>query len=230
MTLEDFQALVRRLQQEIPAEFERGVVDFEVSPKTVPHPLRRGVYTLGECIPLTWTGNGSDLHSRIVLFHGSFQALARENPGFDWRTEAWDTLTHELRHHLEFRAHSAALEAYDWAAEQNFARQEGQRFDPLFYRSGERIADGVYKVDDDVFIERASGLGARDSVDITWHGREYRAPLQGVAPPAFLTLDALADEPPGDAVLVLSKRFAVRDLWRRPGVTQKRVRVLPING
>jgi len=230
LTLEDFRALVRRLQQEIPTQFESGVADIDVSPQAVPHPLRRGVYTLGECVPLTWTGNGADLHSRIVLFYGSFDALARENPGFDWRTEAWDTLTHELRHHLEFRAHVDALEAYDWAAEQNFARQECQRFDPVFYRSGERVADGVYKVDDDVFLERAWGLGTRESVDVVWHGRPYRASIKGIDPPAFLTLDGLADEPHGEAVLVLLKRPSLRDLWRRAVVTQKPVRVQPSDG
>jgi hypothetical protein len=222
LTLEDFRALVRRLQQDIPDEFESGIADVEVSPKTIPHPVRDGVYTLGECIPLSWSGNGADLHSRIVLYHGSFQALARESEGsFDWRGETWETLTHELRHHLEFRAHVDALEVYDWAAEQNFARHEGQAFDPLFYRSGQPIAAGVFKVDDDVFIEAAG--------EFTWHGKRYRAPVAGVEPPAFLTLEGLADEPHGDAVLVLPKRASLRDLWRRATITQLDVSVEPLD-
>ena len=222
MSFEDFQVLVRRLQHDIPAQFESGVAEIDVSPKTVPDPVHRGVYTLGECMPLTWTGDGSDLHSRIVLFYGSFRALARRRPDFDWRAEAWDTLTHELRHHMEFRAHVDALEAYDWAAEQNFARHEGNTFDPVFYRSGERIAEGVFKVDDDVFLE---GSG-----DFSWHGKRYRAPVAGVKPPAFLTLHGLSDAPHGDAVLVLRKRASLRDLWRRPPVTQTTVAVQPIDG
>ncbi len=221
MTFEDFQALVRRLQHDIPAQFERGVAEIDVSSKTVPDPVHRDVYTLGECIPLTWTGDGSDLHSRIVLFYGSFRALARQRPDFNWRAEAWDTLTHELRHHIEFRAHVDVLEAYDWAAEQNFARHEGKMFDPVFYRSGERIAEGVFKVDDDVFLE-ASG-------DFSWHGKRYRAPVAGVKPPALLTLRGLSDAPHGDAVLVLRKRASLRDLWRRPPVTQTTVAVQPID-
>ena len=222
MTFEDFQALIRRLQHDIPAQFESGVAEIDVSPKTVPDPLHRDVYTLGECIPLTWTGDGTDLHSRIVLFYGSFRALARQRPDFDWRAEAWDTLTHELRHHIEFRAHVDALEAYDWAAEQNFARHEGKTFDPVFYRSGERIAEGVFKVDDDVFLE-----GSRD---FSWHGTRYRAPVAGVKPPAFLTLHGLSDAPHGDAVLVLPKHASLRDLWRRSTVTQATVEVQPIDG
>jgi len=145
---------VDRLARDVPAEFRDGIVAIDVSPKTVPHPVRGDVYTLGECVPLDWTGGGASLQSRIVLYHGSFQALARLGE-LDWREEAWETLSHELRHHLEWRADAAALEAYDWAAEQNFARHDGQPFDPAFPRSGERIAAGVYKVDDDVFIERA---------------------------------------------------------------------------
>ncbi|HKA57689.1 MAG TPA: metallopeptidase family protein [Gemmatimonadales bacterium] len=228
MTLEEFRTLVGRLQREIPAQFESGVADIEVSPKTVPHPVRQDVYTLGECVPLSWSGNGADLHSKIVLYYGSFHALARQGPGFDWRAEAWDTLTHELRHHLEFRAHVAQLEAYDWAAEQNFARQEGQVFDPVFYRSGERVAEGIYKVDDDVFLEIQGKVTG--GVSFVWHGRAYRAVIQGIEPPAFLTLDGLADEPHGDAVLVLHKEFSLRDLWRRAAINQRTVVVEPIDG
>jgi hypothetical protein len=222
VTFEDFRALVRRLQQDIPAQFERGVSEIDVSPKTVPSPVHRDVYTLGECIPLSWTGNGSDLQSRIVLFYGSFQALAHQRPDFDWRGEAWETLTHELRHHLEFRAHVDALQEFDWAAEQNFARHEGKPFDPLFYRSGERIADGVFKVDDDVFLE--------GTAEFSWHGKRYRAPVDGVQPPAFLTLHGLADAPHGDAVLVLRKHGSMSDLWKRPTVLQTTVEVVPIDG
>jgi hypothetical protein len=114
------------------------------------------------------------------------------------------------------------LEAYDGAAEQNFARHEGKTFDPVFYRSGERIAEGVFKVDDDVFLE---GSG-----DFSWHGKRYRAPVAGVKPPAFLTLHGLSDAPHGDAVLVLRKRASLRDLWGRPPVTQTTVAVQPIDG
>jgi hypothetical protein len=212
--LDDFRAMVARLEREIPEEFQGGVVAIEVSPKTVPHPTRAEIYTLGECIPLEWSGSGADLQSRVVLYHGSFQALARLGDGdFDWREEAWETLTHELRHHLEWRANAAALEAYDWAAEQNFARHEGQAFDPAFYRSGEALAPGVWKVDDDVFIEA-------DPHSLTWHGRRYRIRGAPVAPPAFLTLEGLDEPPPGDAILVVARRASLRDLWRKPTVTQ----------
>ncbi len=219
MRFDDFRSLIEHLRREVPPEFLGGVVDVQVSPKTLPHPVRADIYTLGECIPLEWSGSGADLQSRVVLYHGSFQALARLGGGdFDWRVEAWETLTHELRHHLEWRANVAALEAYDWAAEQNFARQEGQPFDPVFYRSGERVAEGVWKVDDDVFVE--------GGVEFIWHGRRYGVGVEG-KPPAFLTLEGLEEPPPGDAVLVIPRRATLFNFWRRAVVTQAVVRVEP---
>ena len=222
MNLADFRALVQRLQRDIPREFEGGVVDIEVSPKTVPHPVYPEVYTLGECIPLEWSGNGADLQSRIALYHGSFQALSQLDDSFDWRKEAWETLTHELRHHLEWRANALGLERYDWAAEQNFARHEGRPFDPAFYHAGDRLADYAFKVDDDVFIEAGA--------EFQWPGRRYRVPVDDVERPAFLTLEGLAEPPPGEAVLVLLKPFGLRDLWRAPQLTQLVVEVEAMDG
>ena len=216
---------MERLARDVPGEFRDGIVTIEASPKTVPHPVHADIYTLGECIPLEWSGSGADLQSRVVLYHGSFQALARLGE-FDWRAEAWETLTHELRHHLEWRANVAALEAYDWAAEENFKRHEGEPFDPVFYRSGERVAEGVWKIDDDVFIERGRGpkghgAGSGERVELVWHGRPHglRLPATGAAP-LFVVLDGLAEPPPGDAVLVVPRQATVFNVWRRPVVTQ----------
>ena len=229
MRLGDFRAMIDRLAREVPAEFSDGIVAIEVSPKALPHPRRGDVYTLGECVPLEWSGNGADLQSRIVLYHGSFAALARLGD-FDWRTEAWETLAHELRHHLEWRAHVSRLEAYDWAAEENFRRHEGQPFDPLFYRSGESVEDGVWKVDDDVFVALDGARGTE--IELPWHGRAYRVAVPPVEPTTalFLILDGLGDPPPGDAVVVVKPPHGLRDLLRRrPAPVQMVVRVTPLD-
>ena len=227
MRLADFRALIARLQADVPPAYLEGIVDVEVSPKAVPHPVRADIYTLGECIPLEWSGSGADLQSRVVLYHGSFQALARlSEPGdFDWREEAWETLTHELRHHLEWRANHKALEDYDWAAEQNFARHEGQAFDPEFYRSGEQVAEGAWKVEDDVFVEGAPP-------EVVWHGRRYRVPsLAGSSAVRFLVLEGLDEPPPGDAVLVVRPRGRWVDVLRgRREVVTEVVPVEPFDG
>jgi hypothetical protein len=219
--LDDFRAMVRRFQADIPSEFKGGVVAVDVSPRTIPHPVRADVYTLGECIPLEWSGSGADLQSRVVLYYGSFQALARLGGGdFDWRAEAWETLTHELRHHLEWQADRSSLEAYDWAGEQNFARHDGEPFDPVFYRNGEDLAPGAYKVDDDVFIEgaRSAGRGKEETVAVAWHGTTYRVrvPAAGRRTWIFITLEGLDEPPPGDAVLVLPGHASALDVLCRP--------------
>ena len=217
MRLDDFRTMVRRFESDIPAPFQGGVVDVEVSPKTIPHPIRADVYTLGECIPLEWSGSGADLQSRIVLYHGSFQALARLGE-LDWREAAWETLTHELRHHLEWQANVAGLEAYDWAAEQNFARHEGEAFDPVFYRNGEELAPGVFKVEDDVFLEEQGGAGTGERVQVGWHGRRYHVevPAAEVRAWRFVTVEGLDEPPPGDVVLVLPGRLGALEALRRP--------------
>ena len=157
--LDDGLGLIGRLRSLL-----EGIAEIVVSPATLPHPVRADVYTLGECIPLPATADDVDsIQSRVVLYHGSFQALARIDPGFDWREEAWETLTHEIRHHLEWRARAPALEALDAAAEANFARQSGEPFDPGFYLDGEKAGEGIYRIDDDFFLEiQDHGLGLRE--------------------------------------------------------------------
>lgn len=218
MRLDDFRALVARLSTEVPEEFLDGISEITVSPRAVPHPTRADIFTLGHCIPFhaADTGAPDEIQSRVVLYHGSFRALAELDPDFDWRTEAWETLTHELRHHLEWRAREGALEAFDEAAEQNFARMDGESFDPLFHLSGEPVAEGVYQVDDDFFLDRVvRRLPA--VLEFGWHGRAYRAtPPAGAALPAFLTVEGVGDPPPGELVLVVRRRAGLFDLFRRP--------------
>lgn len=171
MRLSDFESMVGRLADEVPSEFLPGVAEIAVSPRTVPHPTREEIYTLGECIPLPAVdGAPEGIQSRVVLYHGSFLALSRTAPGFDWRAEAWETLTHELRHHLEWRARAPALEAYDEAAEHNFARQDGEPFDPLFFLDGEPAGPDRYRLDDDVFLDRMVETVPSEA-GLLWHGR-----------------------------------------------------------
>ncbi len=216
MRLSDFEAMVRRFADEVPADFLQGIAEIAVSPRTVPHPDRAEIFTLGECIPLPSSDPASEgIQSRIVLYHGSFAALASLQPGFDWRSEAWETLTHELRHHLEWRARAPALENFDRAVEQNFARQDGEPFDPLFYLDGEPAGEDAWRVDDDVFLDRLV-TGIPDRVRVHWHGRLYEvAPPPDATLPAFLSLEGVAEPPEGELVLVLRRKPGLRDLLRR---------------
>jgi hypothetical protein len=219
--LDDFQQMVRRLAGEVPADFLEGIAEVVVSSRTVPHPTRPAVYTLGECVPLP-TGQGGEVdavQSRLVLYYGTFAALARDEPRFDWRGEAWETLTHELRHHLEWRARRPDLEDFDWAVEQNFARQDGEPFDPAFHLEGEPLGDRTYRVEDDLFLDRVVG-GVPPAVELSWRGREYRvSPPPAATLPAFLTIEGVVRPPSGDLVLVL-RRAGLGALLRRAHLFQ----------
>ncbi len=219
--------MVEQMAAAVPARYLDGIVGIEVSPKAVPHPIYPSVYTLGECIPLETAEDPPP--SRLVLYHGSFRELAKARADFDWRAEAWETLTHELRHHLEQRAGSASLDAYDWAAEQNFRRQEGEPFDPAFYLSGERVAAGVYGVDDDLFWDREVGKELPGEIEVEWHGRRFRATVPAGQAPMFLVLEGLDPAPTGEAIFVFRRKARLLDLLRRrrPLVTE-RVRVRPV--
>ena len=84
-----------------------------------------------------------------------------------------------------WRARAPALEAFDWAVEQNFARQDGEPFDPLFYLDGEPAGEGAYRVEDDVFLERlVTVLPPR--VRLQWRGRLYEVTVPPEAEPAVL--------------------------------------------
>jgi hypothetical protein len=227
MRISDFDTMVRRLCDEVPEHFFDGVAEVVVSPRAVPHPERQEIFTLGECIPLpVQVGSGVEgVQSRIVLYHGSFAALAQSQADFDWRLETWETLTHELRHHLEWRAHAPDLEEFDWAVEHNYARHDGEPFDPTFFLSGELQPDGSYQVEDDVFIDRLV-RAVPPSVRFVWRGRSYRAQTpEGAELPCFLTMEGAAESPPGDLVVVLRRRPGVMDLFGQGGVFQAKVQV-----
>jgi hypothetical protein len=228
MRLADFETMIRRLCGEVPPDFLDGVAEVVVSPRTVPHPERADIFTLGECVPLpVHLGSGVEgVQSRIVLYHGSFAALAKLQDEFEWRQEAWETLTHELRHHLEWRAHAPDLEDFDWAVEHNFARHDGEPFDPTFFLSGELLGEGLYQIEDDVFIDRIV-RSVPPTVTFTWADHPYEISVpDGAELPCYLQVDGVADPPPGDLVVVLRRKPGVRDLFNQAGVFQSTVRVL----
>jgi hypothetical protein len=227
----DFEAMVRGMAAGFPPEALLGITGIEVTAKTVPHPVREGIWTLGECIPHASGGpddEGPTITSRVELHYGSFLALSRVHQGFDWRHEAWETLTHEVRHHLEWRARVPELEALDDAAEANYARVDGDPFDPLFHLAGEKVAPGITRVEDDIFIDAELGRGEWRAASgarrgFAWHGRAWSVTLPDRLPDVlFLALAGVDPEPAGDLILVLRRRAGMLDLFRKPSVEQAR--------
>ncbi|MDP9349901.1 MAG: metallopeptidase family protein [Gemmatimonadota bacterium] len=216
MTFAEFEARAREVFAEIPGEYRSGVDGLEVERGIAFHPELPGIYTLGECrtehYPTEFGGAG-EVRSIVVLYYGSFLRLSREEPEWDWDEEIFETVTHEVRHHLESLASEDALEVQDWVEDQNFLRREGREFDPSFYRDGEPAVPGVYRVDGDRFLERelTPEEEREGSVVVEWEGRTLRVPLpEPLGEVHFLTLDPLCTER-GDFVVVLLRRWGVWD-------------------
>ncbi len=225
-----FELMVREMTERIPVEYLEGIAEITVSPRVVPHPDRLEIFTLGHCIPIHAGdgGAGDTLQSRVVLYHGSFAALATLEEGFDWEGETWETLTHEIRHHVEWLARDESLEEYDDAAEANFARLAGEEFDPLFYLGAERVGPGLYRVDDDWFVDRQFS-SVPESIDFDWAGSTWRVAVPaGITLPAYLLVEGIVDRPEGDLVISLRRRARFRDLFRNGKLTVVEVTAGPI--
>lgn len=229
MDLAPFEELVTRLAGDIPREYFDGITEVVVSPRTRPHPDRADIFTLGECIPLGLDAEGSEaVQSRIVLYWGSFRALAELDADFDWPGEAWETLTHEVRHHVEWRARRDDLEDFDRAAEQNFARHDGEPFDPTFYLDGRQAAPELFQVGDDWFIDRVVKQPPLE-VRFRWHGGEWMAAVpEECTLPAYLSMEGVEPVPPAELIVVLRQRPRMRDLMRTPVVYQVFVPARPL--
>jgi hypothetical protein len=225
----DFEGFFRRaheLFETIPEEFREGVDGLTIRAEAQPHPTLAHVYTLGQCLteylPSDWTGPETT-RSVVVLFHGSFQALSRLAPEFDWEAELWETLTHELRHHLESLANEDALEGVDYALDEAYRRAEGEEFDPFYYQAGEEKAKGLYQVEYDYFIEQvwtAEGFQAATEVRFSWHGEEWWIPRPEVLGDIHYVWIAGPDVGPGSLQVVLVRSRSWRE--RLKGLAEDR--------
>ena len=204
-----FRRLAGRMWDDIPAEAREGVEGVTVIDEPLGHPDFPTVYTLGECVTEAWPdgyGEG-DVRSELLLYYGSFRALAELDSAFDWEDELWETILHELLHHREAAAGQSGLDDFDWAEEQNLLRWEGLEFDPAFYTAVPAGPDGVVRLDSEMFLETT--LGPEDAeASFEWRGRAYtvRVPLD--VEHAFVGMANLAA---GRLCLVVKRR---RSWWR----------------
>jgi hypothetical protein len=212
MQFDEFFRRAHEVFETIPGEFREGVDGLTIRAEAQPHPTLPEVFTLGQCLtesfPSDWAGPDTT-RSVVVLSHGSFLALALLDPNFDWEGELWETLTHELRHHLESLANEDDLEGVDYALDEAFRRAEGEEFDPLYYQAGEEVAPGVFQVEYDFFIEQvwtAPDFEAAEGIRFPWHGREWRIPKPEVLGDIHYVWVTGLEVGPGSLQLVLVRK------------------------
>ncbi|TVP76024.1 MAG: hypothetical protein EA352_06650 [Gemmatimonadales bacterium] len=186
MTFDEFEARAHAMWEEIPDAYKAGVDGISVQPQAEAHPDRPEYYTLGMCFtepyPSGYMGPDST-RSIVALYHGSFQKVAERAPAFDWEEELWETITHELRHHLEFLAEDDALEGLDYAMEETWKRGQGEDFDPWYFQSGLPLAPGTYRVEYDVYIEQVwqePAFQAASELEFEWDGARWSIPRPDV--------------------------------------------------
>jgi hypothetical protein len=218
----DFERRAHEDWDRIPAEYKDGIDGLVVERGARAHPSLPDVYTLGECVTESWPSDfesPDSVRSLVVLYYGSFRRLAALDPDFDWEEELWETLTHELQHHLESLARDEGLLDLDYAMDETFKRREGEPFDPAYYRSGEARGEGWYAVEDELYLEIHVDDGEH-AVILELDGTPYRIDVPaGEYDIAFLEVTAglPPTAPPLTVVLVRRRRFPdlLRALFRR---------------
>ena len=199
MTFDEFERAASAAWEEIPVAYKEGVDGLTVRAEALAHPAHAGIFTLGECVTEAFP-SGFDgpetLRSLVVLYHGSFQALASRDPAFDWEGELWETLTHELRHHLESLASEDGLEGVDYAMEHDFRRSRGEDFDPWYFQRAEEPEPGVFVAEDLVFLELEwEAADPPDAARFEWDGVTWEVPVPGsLGDVHYLGVDGLPPE------------------------------------
>lgn len=197
MTFEQFERQAWQEWEKIPGEYRAGVDGLVIERTARAHPSLPDVYTLGECLTESYPsafGDADSIRSVVVLYYGSFFRLSRLDPDFDWGGELWETLTHELQHHLESLAADDSLGDMDYAADENYRRYQAEPFDPFFFREG-LLENGWYRVDDEFFLELPAPSAG--TVRFAWNGTGYEVDMPAAAADVTLltVVEGVADAP-----------------------------------
>jgi len=230
MTFEEFEAEALRVWEEIPEAYKEGIDGIVIRKEHLLEGKYADYYTLGTCTtePYPSDYRGPETSRSIVnLYYGSFAQVAEDDPDFPWAEEIWETVTHELRHHLEHLAADDETEELDYAMEGTYRREEGLAYDPWYFQSGVPIAEGVYRVEGDVYIEVRWRVGSSETqIDFEWDGASWTVPWpKDPGDLHFLHLTGL-NTGGGILELVLVREVSLAGMFRRfflrtpPSVTQ----------
>ena len=120
LSLNAFERIANRLYDRIPPRLLEGlnggiIISEEAEQRDPDLP---DVYVLGEYVEDPY-----GLGCYIVIYYGSFRKVLADSDPKEWEKELWETIVHELRHHVEARAGVDDLDMEDlWELEQ-FRRQ-----------------------------------------------------------------------------------------------------------
>ena len=99
--------LADEIVRQIPEIYKEGISGIYVTPEEVRDEEIPELYILGHY------HLGGYVEPSIDIYYGSFRQIFRGLPLSQLEEELWETITHEIRHHLEENAGLHALEIYD---------------------------------------------------------------------------------------------------------------------
>lgn len=109
MDIDAFAEVLEEMVARVPPELLQGLAggvnlaeEARRDPGDPPNAFILGEYFADSCL-----GN------RIVFYHGSFTRLFAGQPRAVWEQEIWNTLRHEIRHHVEGMAGIEDLDVED---------------------------------------------------------------------------------------------------------------------
>ncbi len=213
MDLDTFTAKAEAAYEEVPDAYKEGIDGLVIDPSAERHPSLPGIFTLGYCDTEAYLSDWvspDTTRSTIRLFYGSFRALASRNPDFDWEAEIYETVQHEIKHHLEWLAGEDQLGGVDYAMDEAFKRQQGLEFDPWFFQHGEPMGRGVYVVEDMVFLEEEWDPARPHhggEVTVRWQGLDYAVPApDNPGDLHFVLLEGIVTPPPWFELVLVRRR------------------------
>jgi len=125
VTYERFRATVEAMIDDIPDVFLQELQGVHALRDAKREEGYQDVWRMGEYLdpgPDDFLGGSDGLGRHVALYYGSFRRIASGDPEFDWEEEIWETLTHELQHHVESLAGDGRLIEQDLLDAQSFER------------------------------------------------------------------------------------------------------------
>ncbi len=114
MTFAEFENTVQEHLELIPPEYLEGLQGVHCFEHVKRDPVEPQLVRLGEYLdpgPDQFLDHRVHIGRHVALYYGSFQAVAGYR--YDWEAGIWETLTHEIQHHVESKAGDRTLIEWD---------------------------------------------------------------------------------------------------------------------
>lgn len=125
MTFAEFENTVQQHLAIIPEQYLEGLQGVHVFEHVKRDPVEHHLVRLGEYLdpgPDQFLDSRIHIGRHVSLFYGSFLQIAGHS--FDWETQIWETLTHEIQHHVESKAGDRTLIEWDIEQMRRFKKQK----------------------------------------------------------------------------------------------------------